>query len=121
MSMQEVTLRGENGEAVRVIVEKVGAAERQGSPPASHSADFASFSFRGVTYTFTPLQRSVVAALWRAREDGHDFLSNAELIEVCGSAQAQVYDLFRGHPAWRTLIVPGHECGGNLGTFRIAE
>lgn len=74
----------------------------------------------GTRYTFTRKQRLVVAALLRAREDGRDYVSGETLLELAESDQVRLRDLFRGHPAWGSWILPGHADGGPLGTYRLA-
>jgi len=99
-------------------------ADPPGQPPTgrrTHSPDFASVCWDGALYTFTPRQRSVVAALWQAREEGHHYLSQEALLEVADSDSHQLRDLFRGHPAWARVIVAGVNTGGRLGTYRLAQ
>lgn len=92
-------------------------------PPAgrrAHAPDFATVVWDGELYTFTPRQRSVVAALWRAREDAYHFLTQEELLEAAESEGKRLRDLFRWHPSWGRLIVSGVPYGGRLGTYRLA-
>ena len=83
--------------------------------------DCTSVVYRGEKFAFSKKQRSVVQALFRARDDGHDFMSQDALIEVAETKQNRLRDLFRDHPAWGTLILPGHERGGPLGTYCLAD
>jgi hypothetical protein len=73
-------------------------------------------------YTFVgQKQRVVVAALWRAREEGEDCVLAEVLLTLADSDGGKVRDLFRRHPAWGELIVPGHLCGGPPGSYRLAD
>lgn len=61
-------------------------------------------------------QRRAVVALHEAWEDGRPDVPEQELMDAAGS-DGRARDLFRGHPAWRTLVVPGERAG----TYRLAE
>lgn len=63
---------------------------------------------------FTRKQAMVVEALRRA--NGAE-VSEAELLKAAGSDCSRLRDLFKRHPAWGTLIVPGDEPK----TFRLVE
>lgn len=86
----------------------------------SHAADWSTVNWYGQVFSFTPKQRPIVAALWDAREDGTDFVTNSMLLELCETSQERLRDLFRGNPAWGTLIVQGQLHGGRVGTYRLA-
>jgi len=86
----------------------------------SHSPDFATVTWNGVVYTLTPKQRLIVALLWKAWEDGNTFLSGAYLLERADSDQSRMSHVFRGSPAWRTLVVPGELHGGPADTYCLA-
>lgn len=93
-------------------------------PPAgavTHGPDFAAVNWGGRVFTFAPKQRSVVAALFRAREDGHGWVGQDALLEIADSDCHRLRDLFRGHPAFGTLIVGAVEAGGPPGAYRLAE
>jgi hypothetical protein len=56
-------------------------------------------------FVFTNTQRPVVQALvadWQKRGLG---LSSSHLLEVCGTVSERLRDVFKGNPAWGTLIV----------------
>jgi hypothetical protein len=71
-----------------------------------HSADFRSVHWFGADYTFTPTQAAVVRQLWEAWEDGTPGLGQETLLEGAGSTGDRLRDVFRGSPAWGTLVVP---------------
>lgn len=82
--------------------------------------DYATVTWRGTVYTFTPKQRSVVAALWMAWKRGVPFVAQQTLLEVAESDNGRLRDLFKKHPAWGTVIVAGISYGGTLGTYVLA-
>ena len=85
------------------------------------SPDFSCVVWRGERFTFSRKQRLVMAALWRAREEGYDWVSSETLLEAAESDGGRVRNLFARHPAWGTLIVPAMDAGGSPGTYRLAE
>jgi hypothetical protein len=120
--------------AGRVVVVNVGSDPTGAGPQGlanpgtptptgadTHSPDFASVRWRGQVYTFSPKQRRVVAALWRAREQGYEWVSTEALLEAAESLGGRVKELFKGHPAWGVLIVSAVADGGTPGTYRLAE
>lgn len=80
------------------------STERQ---EAKHSEDFRSVSWFGATFIFTPLQAAIVRQLWAASENGTPDVGIHTLLENAGSdVNSRRLDLvFRGHPAWKTMIV----------------
>lgn len=85
--------------------------------PCRHSVDFASVIWFGTSYAFTGSQARVVALLWRAWLDGVPNLRQETLLDAAGSVSGRLANLFKGHPAWGTMIVPG----AAKGTFRLAD
>lgn len=75
--------------------------------PARHARDFASVNWYGAYYTFTAAQARVVAELWAAWENGTPDVRQETLLEAAGSESRKLAYLFRDHPAWGVLIVPG--------------
>ena len=75
--------------------------------PARHSRDFASVNWYGTYYTFTAAQARVVAALWEAWQNGTPDVRQETLLDEAGSESRKLANLFRDHPAWGVLIVPG--------------
>lgn len=85
-------------------------------PGVTHGADFAAVSWYGTLYTFTKKQRIIVASLWAAWEAGYHWLTQERLLEDAESDCSRLRDLFRGHPAWGTMIVS--KSGGEI--YRLA-
>lgn len=88
---------------------------------ATHNADFSCVNWKSEVFAFGPLQRAVVAALWRAREQNHEWVSQETLLTVAESEGGRLRDMFRRHPAWGTMIVPAVDIGGPPGSYRLAE
>jgi hypothetical protein len=82
---------------------------------AAHSRDFRSVEWFGTKYTFTAKQAGCVARLWEAWKSGMPDISQAAIqTDLDVSA---LRGLFRKHPAWGKMIVPGEK----KGTFRLQE
>lgn len=81
-----------------------------------HSEDFRSVRRLDQTYHFTPTQAACVKALWEAMESGMPQIGQAHLLEKVDSNASKLWSVFRGHPAWKTLIVPGN----TKGTYQLA-
>ena len=86
----------------------------------SHATEFETVHWRGQVYALTPKQRVVIACLWQAWESGHPFVGGHYLLERADSEQSKMSYVFRGSPAWRTLIVPGELRGGPADTYCLA-
>lgn len=85
--------------------------------PCRHSVDFASVLWFGQSYSFTASQAHIVRLLWEAWRNGTPNMRQETLLARVGSEGDRLANLFRDHPAWNTLIVPG----GAKGTFRLQE
>lgn len=107
------TIAADAGEAKVVL-------ERPDPDYPTHSPDFASVTWGGKVYTFTPKQRRIVAILWQAWERGERFVGGGYLLEAADSDQSKMSYLFRGSTAWRTLIVPGELYDGPVDTYCLA-
>jgi hypothetical protein len=70
-----------------------------------HSPDYRSVHWFGCDYTFTPTQAAVIRQLWEAWEDGTPGVGQETLLEGAGSTGDRLRDVFRGSPAWGTLVV----------------
>jgi hypothetical protein len=70
-----------------------------------HCKDFRSVHWFGADYTFTPTQAAVIRQLWEAWEDGTGGVGQETLLESAGSTGGRLRDVFRGHPAWGTMVV----------------
>ena len=71
-----------------------------------HSTDYASVNWLGQEYQFNKNQASCVRLLHEAWLKGTPYLSGHTLLSAIESA-SRVSDLFKHHPAWNHLIVPG--------------
>jgi hypothetical protein len=115
---------GETTDPAAVVVVNPGEPVQQLANPCgadAHSPDFASVRWRGTLYTFSRKQRAIVAALWRAREQGYEWVSSETLLEAAESNGGRVRELFKGHPAWGVMIVSAVADGGTPGTYRLSE
>ncbi len=72
---------------------------------ARHSPDFASVFWYGQQFEFTTNQAACVKVLWEAWENKTPTLSGPEILEQARISQERLDKVFRGHPAWRTMIV----------------
>jgi hypothetical protein len=86
---------------------------------AVHSPDFASVSWYGKAYTFTPAQRAVVRVLWEAWEGGTPEIGAAHLFESANVEldRPRMGNIFRGHLAYGAMITKGEQ----RDTFRLRE
>lgn len=87
---------------------------------ATHAPDFSSVNWFGTVYTFTPLQRPVIALLWEARDEGYCHVSQEALLAQAESDCSRLRDLFTGSPAWDTLVVKSSLHGGRAGQYCLA-
>jgi hypothetical protein len=91
-------------EAAKDLFPAVG---RPPSPLAHHSLDFRSVHWFGRDYYFTAGQAACVKRLWEAWEQGYQEVGQAAILEDARLFSERLVDLFKGHPAWGTMIVPG--------------
>src|SRR5215207_2323955 len=87
------------------------------SAAATHSSDFRSVLWFGVRYSFTPNQAKIIRVLWLAWEERTLDIGREMLIQAAGCKTKRMNIIFRGHRAWKTLIVQGEL----RGTYRLAE
>jgi hypothetical protein len=85
--------------------------------PCDHSRDFSTVLWFGTTYHFTGAQAAIVAILWHEWEKETPDVRHETLLEETGSTAKRFADVFKGNPAWGTLIVQG----GTKGTARLGE
>jgi hypothetical protein len=78
---------------------------------ARHSPDFRSVYWFGQEYSFTANQAACVRLLWEAWENGTPELSGPKILEEADIDQDRLSAVFRDHPAWKTMIRPGHTKG----------
>lgn len=86
-------------------------------PDCRHSDDFASVVHYGDPYEFTKNQRPIVQILWEQCENGTAAVGSQFLLEEASSDQTRLSAVFRDHPAWSTMIVPG----SRNDTYQIAD
>jgi len=88
-----------------------------GNTEARHSLDFRSVHWFGTDYSFTPNQAAAVKILWEHWENGTPEVGGDTLATNIESAARRARDIFKGHPAYNTMIIPGK----TKGTFRLAK
>lgn len=89
------------------------------TPKRDHSGEFATVNWYGETYRFSATQRAVVAVLWGAMDRGIYDVHQTTLLREADSNADDLRDLFRGHPAWKTMIQRSSLHGGQVGCFRL--
>jgi hypothetical protein len=81
-----------------------------------HAPDFSWIRCDLGVFDFTPAQRSVVQALWEDWEQDGLGLSGAYLTDRTGTEPKEFRNVFKGHPAWKTLIITA----GRSDMYRLA-
>lgn len=72
---------------------------------AALAPDGSSINWYGQSYTFTPQQRPIVGELWDAHKNGLDGVSVEHLLSIADAKpKTRLPDIFKGSPAWKTLI-----------------
>jgi hypothetical protein len=89
--------------------------------PIVFGPDFHSCRWGSKQFTFTEMQAACARVLWEARQRGTPDVSGKTVLEEAESAMVdserpRLRDLFRDHPAWRTMIV-----SASKGTYRLAD
>jgi len=84
----------------------------------SHSKDFCSVNWGGTLYTFNQSQAACFKVLFEAWEQGTPVLFSryvtTEADVSSPVAESRLSDVFKGHPAWGTIIVPQQEPRGSV-------
>jgi hypothetical protein len=83
----------------------------------THSMDFRSVYWFGRKYTFSENQAACVKVLWEHWEKGTPEFGGKTLLTVAESDGERIDLVFRGNPAWNTMIVKGE----TKGTRRLQE
>ncbi len=83
-----------------------------GTPAAAensiaHSDDFRSVRWCERDFSFTPNQAACIKQLYHACTNGTPDVGDDTLLESADSQAKRLRDVFKGHPAWNTLIVTG--------------
>lgn len=93
-----------------------GAESEGDEPPANvaHSEDYRSLKWYGTEYSFTARQAPAVKILYENWEKGGPDVGGDYIAEnaECG----RISDLFKGHPAWNSVIV-----SKTKGSYRLQE
>ena len=87
----------------------------EGPSDCSHSPDFRSVRWFGKGYSFTGLQAAAVGVLWESWAKDAPEVGDAFLLAEANSESKRLADIFKGHPAWNTIIAQG----GTKGTRRL--
>lgn len=87
---------------------------------AMHAEDFSNVTWYGAIHHFTLAQARAVRVLWRAWLTGVPDLHQSTILAATGSVQAKLCGLFRGHPAFGTMIRQSSSFGGRVGCYRLA-
>ena len=82
-----------------------GDAGYGGPPEFWFSGDFRSCRWYGRYFRFTYTQSKVVKLLFEAWQRGAPELAESTILNRVNSGAVRLYDLFRGHPAWGSLII----------------
>lgn len=90
--------------------------EAAGRKPRRHSPDFRSVHWDGTDHAFTANQAAIVKQLWEAYENGTPDVGGDTLLVGADADTKQIKDVFKKHPAWRSMIVEG----STKGTYRLA-
>lgn len=85
----------------------------------THAPDYSSVNWYGKRFFFTGKQRVIVAALFQAREEGYEAVSQDSLLAVADSDSRRLRDLFKKHPAWGTMIVSAVMHRGPIDFFQL--
>jgi hypothetical protein len=95
--------------ALEWVARTLGARAAASAEPArtAHSLDYRSVWWFGRSLHFTKTQAAVVALLWQAWEAGTPDVGGETLLEAVGSDSKRLAEVFKGHPAWGSMIVQG--------------
>ncbi len=83
----------------------------------SHSSCFTSVIWNGQSFELTRHQAVCVKLYWQAYENGTPSLRDEHVLEEAQVSQNHIRHVFRGSPAWNTMIVQGE----TKGTHRLAD
>lgn len=101
-----------NGTPHGKAVEPTGDNNTPPPPPPDpdtplFSEDYRSGRWKDYRFTFSTKQAAVMEKLHSNWQQGTPDLSKDVLLEAAGSDASELRDLFRGHEAWKTLIISG--------------
>lgn len=115
-----VTVHGDKADVsfkVPVRRRPTGPPPRAKADEATHNADFTCVNWYGTVYHFDPDQANVVGHYWTAWEQGEPGVTEAAVKLLATSPFKSLRDLFRGHPAWGSMLVTAF--GEAPGTYRL--
>ncbi len=110
-----------NDRSLLLAKQDSGKAETKTEPAdeekTTHSIDFRSVCWYGTDYNFTPNQAAAIKILWENWEKGTPDVGGDTLSTEIESDSKRARDIFKGNPAFRTMIRQGK----TKGTYRLAE
>ena len=120
---REYVVRVSPGTPQTVAAAAASAVENESAPNkrAAHSLDFASVTWFGRSYSFTPTQRRIVAVLWNAWESCTPDIGEQSLLTEADSESPTLKAVFGKHPAYGTMICRSSQHGGRPGCFRLVQ
>jgi hypothetical protein len=71
----------------------------------THSEDYSEVTQGNTTYYFAPMQANAVRYMYERHLKGDSIIYQQEILGHVQSRSEYLKDLFKDHPAWRTLIV----------------
>lgn len=74
----------------------------------AHSESYSSVRWRGREFELTEAQAGVVRNLHRARESGIEWVSTRDALADVDTGATRVSDVFKGSPAWKSLVITAH-------------
>ena len=95
------------------------ARERPPEPDATgeganrflHTPDYTTVTWRGQEFHLTPLQAKAVRVLHQWQRQGFRELRGSAILAEIDAYTRSLSDLFKGSPAWKTLVLPGSKRG----------
>ena len=112
---EEITIHTRTGRRIRLNAPLPPPAPEPAG--ARHGPDFRSVNWFGQSYHFGESEALAVKVLWEAWEAGTPDVGDRTLLAASGASATRLADVFRGNPAWGTLITEG----GSRGTHRLAD
>ena len=76
-----------------------------------HTPDYTTVTWCGEEYHLTPLQAKAVRVLHQWQRQGLRELRGSAIVKEIDAYTRSLSDLFKGSPAWKTLVLPGSKRG----------
>ena len=86
-------------------------AALEGGSRLRHTVDYGTVRWRHEEYYLTPLQAKVVRVLHAEQRKGFRELRGSAILKEIDTYSRSFSDLFKGSPAWKTLVLPGSKRG----------